>query len=105
MGGVILEEIEDVSDRDLGEKSDVFKQGRPNRILHDYCEDATFRSIEDSLELWARQVSSCCASAIATTSIVLSRCSLSLLTEVDDLGCQADDENDEKAGLRPEEEW
>ena len=36
---------------------------------------------------------------IATTSIVLSRRSLPLPAEMDDLGCQADDENDEKAGL------
>jgi hypothetical protein len=55
--------------------------------------------------LWTQRASSCCASAIATTSIVTSRRSLPLPTEVDDLGCQADDENDEKAGLRPEEEW
>ncbi len=38
-------------------------------------------------------------------AIVLCRDSLPLPAEVDDLGCQADDENDEKAGLRPEEEW
>jgi D-threo-aldose 1-dehydrogenase len=50
VGRVILDEIEDVSARDLGEKSDVFKYGRPNRILNDYSEDATFRSIEDSLK-------------------------------------------------------
>src|SRR6476659_2607872 len=32
VGRVILDEIEDVSARDLGEKSDVFKYGRQNKI-------------------------------------------------------------------------
>src|ERR1700704_2516268 len=32
VGRVILDEIEDVSARDLGEKSYVFKYGRPNQI-------------------------------------------------------------------------
>ena len=50
VGRLILDEVEDVSARDLGEKSDVFKYGRPNRIVNDYSEDATLRSIEDSLE-------------------------------------------------------
>lgn len=50
VGRVILEEIEDVSARDLGEKGQVFKYGRPNRIVNDYSADATLRSIEDSLK-------------------------------------------------------
>jgi D-threo-aldose 1-dehydrogenase len=50
VGRVILDEVEDVSARDLGEKGDVFKHGRPNRIVNDYSEDATLRSIEDSLK-------------------------------------------------------
>lgn len=50
VGRLILDEVEDVSARDLGEKGDVFKYGRPNRIVNDYSADATLRSIEDSLE-------------------------------------------------------
>jgi D-threo-aldose 1-dehydrogenase len=50
VGRVILDEIEDISVRDLGEKGDVFKYGRPNKIVNDYSEDATLRSIEDSLK-------------------------------------------------------
>jgi len=50
VGRVILDEVEDVGARDLGEKGDVFKHGRPNKIVNDYSEDATLRSIEDSLK-------------------------------------------------------
>ncbi|MBR8041383.1 aldo/keto reductase [Burkholderia cenocepacia] len=49
VGRVILDEIEDVSARDLGEKGGLFEHGRPNRIVNDYSADATLRSIEDSL--------------------------------------------------------
>ncbi len=49
VGRVILDEIEDVSARDNGEKGDVFKHGRPNKIVNDYSYDATLRSIEGSL--------------------------------------------------------
>ncbi|MDL2408211.1 aldo/keto reductase [Rhizobium calliandrae] len=49
VGRIILDEVEDVSARDLGEKGDVFKYGRPNKIVNDYSSDATLRSIEDSL--------------------------------------------------------
>jgi D-threo-aldose 1-dehydrogenase len=49
VGRLVLDEIEDVSARDLGEKGDVFKYGRPNRIVNDYSYDATLRSIDDSL--------------------------------------------------------
>ncbi|TCU21412.1 D-threo-aldose 1-dehydrogenase [Rhizobium azibense] len=50
VGRIILDEIEDVTARDLGEKGNVFKYGRPNRIVNDYSADATLRSIEDSLK-------------------------------------------------------
>jgi D-threo-aldose 1-dehydrogenase len=50
VGRIILDEIEDVSARDLGEKGEVFKYGRPNKIVNDYSEDATLRSLEDSLK-------------------------------------------------------
>lgn len=50
VGRVILDEVEDVSARDLGEKGDVFKHGRPNKIVNDYSEEATLRSIDDSLK-------------------------------------------------------
>ena len=50
VGRLILDEIEDVGARDLGEKGEVFKYGRPNRIVNDYSHDATLRSIEDSLK-------------------------------------------------------
>ncbi|PVM84023.1 D-threo-aldose 1-dehydrogenase [Caulobacter radicis] len=50
VGRVILDEVEDVSARALGEKGEVFKYGRPNRIVNDYSADATLRSIEDSLK-------------------------------------------------------
>jgi D-threo-aldose 1-dehydrogenase len=50
VGRLILDEVEDVSARDLGEKGEVFKHGRPNRIVNDYSADATLRSIDDSLK-------------------------------------------------------
>ncbi|MUV14535.1 aldo/keto reductase [Lysobacter sp. HX-5-24] len=50
VGRLILDEVEDVDARDHGEKRDVFKHGRPNRIVNDYSEDATLRSIDDSLK-------------------------------------------------------
>jgi D-threo-aldose 1-dehydrogenase len=50
VGRIILDEVEDVSARDQGEKSGVFRHGRPNRVVNDYSEDATLRSIEDSLK-------------------------------------------------------
>ncbi|MBB6125164.1 aldo/keto reductase [Sphingobium subterraneum] len=50
VGRVILDEIEDGSLRDNGEKGNVFANGRPNRIVNDYSYDATLRSIEDSLK-------------------------------------------------------
>ncbi len=50
VGRIILDEVEDVSARDQGEKGGVFRHGRPNRVVNDYSEDATLRSIEDSLK-------------------------------------------------------
>ena len=50
VGRIILDEVDDVSARDLGEKGDIFKHGRPNKIVNDYSEDATLRSIDDSLK-------------------------------------------------------
>ncbi|MGJ7485331.1 aldo/keto reductase [Variovorax sp. LT2P21] len=50
VGRLILDEVEDVSARDLGEKDEVFKHGRANKIVNDYSADATLRSIEDSLK-------------------------------------------------------
>jgi D-threo-aldose 1-dehydrogenase len=49
VGRLVLDEVEDVSARDLGEKGDVFKYGRPNKLVNDYGYDATLRSIDDSL--------------------------------------------------------
>jgi D-threo-aldose 1-dehydrogenase len=50
VGRVILDEQEDPSARDLGEKGGVFEFGRKNKIVNDYSADATLRSIEDSLK-------------------------------------------------------
>lgn len=49
VGRIVLDEI-DATARDNGEKGEVFKHGRPNKIVNDYSEDATYRSIEDSLK-------------------------------------------------------
>jgi D-threo-aldose 1-dehydrogenase len=50
VGRIVLDDIEDVSARDLGEKGDVFKHGRPNKIVNDYSSEGTLRSIADSLK-------------------------------------------------------
>lgn len=49
VGRVILDEGEDPSARDLGEKGGLFEHGRPNKMVNDYSADATLRSLEDSL--------------------------------------------------------
>lgn len=49
VGRVVLDEVEDVAARDLGEKGGLFEHGRPNKLVNDYSADATMRSIEDSL--------------------------------------------------------
>lgn len=48
VGRLILDEVEN-SARDNGEKGEVFKHGRPNKVVNDYSADATLRSIDDSL--------------------------------------------------------
>lgn len=50
VGRVILDETEDPSARNQGEKSGLFEFGRPNKVVNDYSADATLRSIEDSLK-------------------------------------------------------
>ncbi|MEU5608788.1 aldo/keto reductase [Streptomyces sparsogenes] len=50
VGRLILDEVEDPSARDLGEKGGLFEHGRPNKIVNDYSGDATLRSIEGSLK-------------------------------------------------------
>lgn len=50
VGRLVLDELEDPRARDLGEKGDVFKHGRRNKIVNDYSADGTKRSIEDSLK-------------------------------------------------------
>lgn len=49
VGRIVLDEVED-SARDNGEKGEVFKHGRPNKVINDYSADGTLRSIEDSLK-------------------------------------------------------
>ncbi|MFC9243830.1 aldo/keto reductase [Streptomyces sp. NPDC057136] len=50
VGRVVLDEVEDPTARQLGEKGGLFEHGRPNRMVNDYSADATLRSIEDSLK-------------------------------------------------------
>lgn len=50
VGRIILDEVESPQDRDLGEKSGVFQHGRANKVVNDYSEDGTYRSIEGSLK-------------------------------------------------------
>lgn len=50
VGRVILDELEDVSAWQQGEKAGVFAHGRANTVVNDYSYDATLRSIEGSLE-------------------------------------------------------
>lgn len=50
VGRLILDEVEDTSARDLGEKGGLFVAGRPNKLVNDYSADATLRSIDDSLK-------------------------------------------------------
>ncbi|AXY06436.1 aldo/keto reductase [Bacillus thuringiensis LM1212] len=50
VGRIILDELEDPSTRDLGEKGGLFEFGRKNKLINDYSADATLRSIEDSLK-------------------------------------------------------
>ncbi|WP_426578060.1 aldo/keto reductase [Xenorhabdus stockiae] len=50
VGRIMLDEMEDPANRDFGEKGGLFEHGLKNKILNDYSEDATLRSIEDSLK-------------------------------------------------------
>jgi D-threo-aldose 1-dehydrogenase len=50
VGRLILDEIENPGGRDFGEKGEIFKHGRPNKIVPDYSADGAMKSIEDSLE-------------------------------------------------------
>ncbi|MGG4491151.1 aldo/keto reductase [Metabacillus idriensis] len=49
VGRVISDELENPAARDLGEKGGLFEFGRKNKIVPDYSEDGTLRSIEQSL--------------------------------------------------------
>jgi D-threo-aldose 1-dehydrogenase len=49
VGRIVLDELEDVDSRNLGEKAGVFRFGRANKVVDDYTEDGTLRSIEGSL--------------------------------------------------------
>src|ERR1700722_6977058 len=48
VGRLILDELE-TGPRDFGEKGDLFSAGRANRMVYDYSEKGTLKSIEDSL--------------------------------------------------------
>ncbi|WP_444884771.1 aldo/keto reductase [Microbulbifer sp. PSTR4-B] len=50
VGRLILDEVEDVANRDIQDKREIFKHGRPNKVVNDYSYDATMRSIEGSLK-------------------------------------------------------
>ncbi|GGF99865.1 aldo/keto reductase [Rhizobium wenxiniae] len=50
VGRYILDELEDVSAREQGEKAGVFSHGLPNKVVNDYSHDGTLRSIEQSLK-------------------------------------------------------
>jgi D-threo-aldose 1-dehydrogenase len=48
VGPIIRDEIE-TGERQFGEKVGLFEHGRPNKIVYDYSEQGTLKSIEDSL--------------------------------------------------------
>jgi len=52
VGRIVLEASESLGDYELGGVNgdlDLFTHGRPNRVINDYSEDGTLRSIDDSL--------------------------------------------------------
>ncbi|KAF1016976.1 MAG: D-threo-aldose 1-dehydrogenase [Stenotrophomonas maltophilia] len=49
VGRRLLDELEDTTTRDLGEKGGLFEHGLRNRIVYDYSHDGTLRAIEESL--------------------------------------------------------
>jgi len=50
VGRVVLDETEDATTRDYGDKTGIFAHGRANRLVSGYTADATLRSIEGSLK-------------------------------------------------------
>jgi D-threo-aldose 1-dehydrogenase len=50
VGRLILDELEDPSQRNMGEKGGLFEHGNRNKVVNDYSADATLRSIEGSLK-------------------------------------------------------
>jgi D-threo-aldose 1-dehydrogenase len=49
VGRIILDEIE-TGPREFGEKGGLFEFSRPNKIIYDYSEEGTLRSMDDSLK-------------------------------------------------------
>jgi D-threo-aldose 1-dehydrogenase len=49
VGRIILDEV-DTQIRTFGDKGDLFKFGLPNKMIYDYTEKGTLKSIEDSLK-------------------------------------------------------
>jgi D-threo-aldose 1-dehydrogenase len=49
VGRIILDQTES-KPQEFGEKGDLFKYGRPNKIIYDYSADGVLRSISDSLK-------------------------------------------------------
>ncbi|WP_444922054.1 aldo/keto reductase [Microbulbifer sp. CnH-101-G] len=50
VGHLILDEVEEKTNQSTQDTRDIFKYGRPNKVVHDYSYDATMRSIEGSLK-------------------------------------------------------
>jgi len=50
VGRLILDEAEDPATRNQGEKGDIFKHGRANKVVYDYSSDGAKKSIEGSLK-------------------------------------------------------
>ena len=49
VGRIILDEVAE-GGQSFGEKGELFKHGRPNKVVYDYTEKGTIKSIEDSLK-------------------------------------------------------
>jgi D-threo-aldose 1-dehydrogenase len=49
VGRIILDDVVE-STQSFGEKGELFKHGRKNKMMYDYTEEGTMRSIEDSVE-------------------------------------------------------
>src|SRR5215468_8866567 len=50
VGRLVLDEVEDGSARDLGEKGGIFKHGRPKKVVYDYRADGAKKSVQDSIK-------------------------------------------------------